>query len=161
MGVKGNTNGFKKGAPSANPGGRPKGSQSKFSLAQAKTVAAEGITPLQFLLTIMRADTASLRKINVGYKPCTDDRISAAKAAAPYCHRKMPIGIDNGKGGPVGIYTAEQLAKLSDEELDKLSLILGKLAVIAGDNQSRVGASGASLGVAVAQSEAEDEDDGE
>lgn len=153
MGAKGNTNGFKKGAPSANPNGRPKGSKTKFSLAQAKTVAAEGITPLQFLLTIMRGDTASLRKINIGYKPCTEDRIRAATAAAPYCHRKMPIGIDNGRGGPVGAYTAEQLGKLSDKELDALSIILGKLAVIGSDDQSRVGATGASLGIAVQQSE--------
>lgn len=56
-------------------------------------------------------------------------RIQAATSAAPYVHRKKPIGIDGGEGKPIAMVSAAQLAQLSDEELDKLLSVLGKLQV--------------------------------
>jgi hypothetical protein len=43
-----------------------------------ETIAAEGITPLEYLLSVMRDDKADLTR-----------RIDAAKAAAPYVHARL------------------------------------------------------------------------
>jgi hypothetical protein len=51
----------------------------------------------------------------------------AANAAAPYIHRRMPIGIEGGdRDKPLVLATAAQLRQLSDEELDVLMKITGK-----------------------------------
>lgn len=89
------------------------------------------MTPLQFLLTMMRADPEELKKIGIKPTDATPDRRhNAATAAAPYVHRKMPIGIDNGNGGPVTFATPADLAKLSTADLKKLEEVMTKLAAI-------------------------------
>lgn len=110
---------FKKGNA-----GRPKGSKTKPSIMLMKLTEAQrmemakrhGITPLDFLMSILRDPNATL-----------DDKIDAAKAAAPYMHRKQPIGIDNGQGGPIGFYTIGDLSALTDEELVTMKSALQKL----------------------------------
>lgn len=63
----------------ARPGaGRKPGSRDKLAREQAERVAAEGITPLDFLLTVMRDECEERAK-----------RIDAAKAAAPYVHPRL------------------------------------------------------------------------
>lgn len=94
---KGST--FKKGV-AANPEGKGrKGAKegvlvrySRFSEAQRLSYALEfGITPLQFLGSIVRDESQP-----------TDLRIEAAKAAAPYVHRKLaPILEDIASGGQI------------------------------------------------------------
>jgi hypothetical protein len=84
---------FKKG----NPGGpgRPKGSKDKRG---ARVLAAElrerilrsDLTPLGFLMEVMQDEERFL-----------EDRIDAAKAAAPYIHQKMPTKLD--LGGEINI----------------------------------------------------------
>lgn len=100
-------------------------------MEQARAAAESGVTPLQFLLALMRCNPETLAELRVNPKEVTVyTRKDAAVQAAPYVHRKMPIGIDNGAGGPVGIYTPDQLMRLTDEEVEKLAAIVGKLAVL-------------------------------
>lgn len=76
-----------------NPGGRPKGVPNKASIARQIKVARGGITPLDYLLKIMRdeAETPTVR-------------LDAAKAVAPYVHPKL-ASVQNthtgADGGPV------------------------------------------------------------
>jgi len=59
-------------------GGRVKGVPNKASAAKAQEVAASGLTPLDYMLAIMRDETATV-----------DRRDDMAKAAAPYVHPKL------------------------------------------------------------------------
>jgi hypothetical protein len=59
-------------------GGRPKGAKNKQSLGARIARLKAGITPLDFLLNIMR-DTEAAASL----------RFEAAKAAAPYCHARL------------------------------------------------------------------------
>ena len=45
------------GNRTGNPRGRPKGSPNKATAAKAAEVAASGLTPLDFMLSIMRDET--------------------------------------------------------------------------------------------------------
>lgn len=67
------------GRGGSRPGaGRKKGAVNKKTAEVQKAVAESGITPLEYMLQIMR-DTALEPK----------DRLSAAIAAAPYVHAKL------------------------------------------------------------------------
>lgn len=59
-------------------GGRPKGARNKKTDAQIAAVAASGLTPLDFMLSILRDP-----------KRGDEERFEAAKQAAPYCHAKL------------------------------------------------------------------------
>lgn len=96
----------------------PNWAQHAIDAAERKRLAKEaGMTPLEFMLSIM---CDSGERIYI--------RMDAAKLALPYFHRKMPIAIDNGAGGPVGVYTKEQLARLSGPELQVLESLMVKLS---------------------------------
>ncbi len=58
--------------------GRPQGAANKFSEAAREIAASEGITPLEYMLAILR-DTNLPR----------EHRMDAAKAAAPYMHSRL------------------------------------------------------------------------
>ena len=58
--------------------GRPKGSRNKASVAREAEIAESGKTPLEFLLDIMRDESADMEM-----------RMSAAKAAAPFVHPRL------------------------------------------------------------------------
>lgn len=88
----------RRGRPPGYPktGGRKKGTPNKVKNKNsierdALTLAGEGETPLAFMLRMMRDE-----------KQTIDVRLSAAKAAAPYCHRILKAmevtGLD---GGPI------------------------------------------------------------
>ena len=63
----------------------------KCTLAQVEAAAAGGLMPLEHLLAVMRDPNES-----------DDRRMSAAIAAAPYCHRKLKaIEHTSVDGGPV------------------------------------------------------------
>lgn len=70
-----------------NPGGpgRPKGSKDKKQEALRSGVINSGLTPLEFFKQIYENEGMLL-----------EDRLEAAKAAAPYIHQKMPTKIDMG-----------------------------------------------------------------
>jgi hypothetical protein len=58
--------------------GRPKGTPNKKTAELRAKVEAEGVTPLDFLLGVMRDDAEDM-----------DRRIECAKAAAQYVHPKL------------------------------------------------------------------------
>jgi len=57
--------------------GRKKGGRNKLT-QEAIAKASDGLSPLDYLLSIMRDDKVDEQR-----------RIDAAKAAAPYCHAKL------------------------------------------------------------------------
>lgn len=150
---------WKKGDPRASQagkiGGRPAGSASVLSDAKRKWLTQTGQTPLDFLTAVYRNqlyedyevevidEKKGLVRLYPRLDPVTgaiavnnkhipveiERRIAAATAAAPYVHRKMPIGIDGGEGKPLAFVSADQLAKLSDGELAKLLEIMGRLGI--------------------------------
>lgn len=59
-------------------GGRPKGSPNKATQARQAEIAASGLTPLDYMLAILRDETAE-----------HESRKWAAQNAAPYVHPKL------------------------------------------------------------------------
>lgn len=95
--------------------GRKPGVPNKASIERQKKVAATGITPLDYMLKVMR-------------NPKADDarRDEMAKAAAPYVHPKLASMQHTGRnGGPI---QTVDLTKLSGDELAQLEAIFGPLA---------------------------------
>lgn len=58
--------------------GRPKGAAAKRTREIADKAASEGLTPLEFMLQVLRDETAEMGA-----------RFEAAKAAAPYVHPRL------------------------------------------------------------------------
>jgi hypothetical protein len=87
--------------PGERRGGRKKGTPNRKTAAMIKAVRQSGITPLDFMLEVMRG------KPPEGAGPAefiafTNLRFEAAKAAAPYVHPKLSAIEHTGKdGGPV------------------------------------------------------------
>lgn len=68
-------------------GGRKKGVPNRASAAKAAEIAASGLTPLDYMLAVMRAETEE-----------PDRRLEAAKSAAPYVHPKLSnVEVEAGK----------------------------------------------------------------
>lgn len=79
------------GKRTGRPRGRPKGVPNKATAAKAAEIAASGLTPLDFMLKIMRDET----------KP-DGLRASMARDAAPYVHPRLAAIEHSGKdGGPI------------------------------------------------------------
>lgn len=98
-----------------------------ISLTEARrTAESYGIFPLNFWLENLN-DTAP-RDSKESHLQHLMFRHECAKAAAPYVHRKMPIGIDNGAGGPINTISPDALSKLSEIELEQFQSIMFKLA---------------------------------
>ena len=71
--------------------GRPKGVANKVTLKREKAIAASGLTPLDYMLSVLRDEDNAL-----------DVRLDAAKCAAPYCHPRLATITHNGPdGGPM------------------------------------------------------------
>lgn len=64
--------------PGERRGGREKGTPNKRTAEKAAEVEASGLTPLDFMLNVMRDDAQAM-----------DLRFDAAKAAAPYVHARL------------------------------------------------------------------------
>lgn len=72
--------------------GRPKGAASKRTRDVADAAASEGLTPLEYMLEVLRDEGAERA-----------DRMDAAKAAAPYIHPRLSsveVG-GQGEGGEI------------------------------------------------------------
>jgi hypothetical protein len=95
--------------------GRKLGSPNKASAARQAKVAATGITPLDYMLKVMRDEKADAGR-----------RDDMAKAAAPYVHPKLASMQHTGRGG--GPIQHVDLTKLSGDELAQLETIFGPLA---------------------------------
>lgn len=71
--------------------GRPAGSPNRKTRELADRLLAEGLTPLAYLLSVVRDEGAERAQ-----------RMDAAKAAAPYCHARLAAIEHSGPdGGPV------------------------------------------------------------
>lgn len=71
--------------------GRPAGAVTKKTREIAESAVSEGITPLDFMLNVLRNETADIK-----------DRMWAAEKAAPYVHAKLASVEHSGKdGGPM------------------------------------------------------------
>lgn len=80
-----------KGSPKF--GGRKKGTPNKATARKAEEIAASGLTPLDYMLSVLRDER---QEDNV--------RLDAAKAAAPYVHPRLANVELNGKdGGPLQV----------------------------------------------------------
>lgn len=79
--------GFRQGA------GRKKGSPAKLDAEARKKAFEGGLTPLDYMLSVLRDQSNSMA-----------DRMDAAKAAAPYVHAKLANVEHTGKdGGAIAI----------------------------------------------------------
>jgi hypothetical protein len=86
---------------------------------QAKYIATRGQHPFDALKSISQ---------NPLCRPA--DRIGAAKALLEYSHRKVPTNFElSGKGGGAIKLDSNQLANLSNDELDTLYALLNKAVV--------------------------------
>lgn len=65
-------------APGERRGGREKGTRNKRTEEQARAIADSGLTPLEYLMSIVR-DTEASQEL----------RIDAAAKAAPYVHPRL------------------------------------------------------------------------
>src|SRR5215211_7333844 len=59
-------------------GGRRRGSKNKMTIARESAIAASGVSPLDYMLTVMRDETADSAR-----------RDRMAQAAAPFLHAKV------------------------------------------------------------------------
>lgn len=88
---------------------------SKFELE--KSLKASDLKPLDMLLAVLRNDSLPLPV-----------RLDAAKNAAPYCHKKMPMAIEGGDKPVIGL-PMDALRSLSAKELKALEELLSKAGV--------------------------------
>ena len=91
-------------APGERRGGRRKGTPNKVTVKRAAEIAESGKTPLDFMLSVLRDEDASIK-----------ERMWAAVAAAPYCHAKPRPVAANAAGvvvEVVHITHEERLAEL-------------------------------------------------
>lgn len=101
--------------------GRRPGIPNKASAERQKKVAATGITPLDYMLKVMRDGKADVSR-----------RDDMAKAAAPYVHPRLATTTHQGKnGGPI---QTVNLTSVSDADLDRLEALFGPLAGGTGDD---------------------------
>lgn len=83
--------------PTGKPRGRPKGSASKRTAEIANAAAAQGITPLEYMLNILRDESAD-----------AELRRWAAEKAAPYVHARL-AAVDH--SGSVDLNLGDRLDK--------------------------------------------------
>lgn len=95
-------------------GGRKPGTPNKRNAETQAQVAASGLTPLEFMLKIMRNDTPPDGANDAQTLAFHSLRFEAAKAAAPYVHAKLASVEVTGKdGGPVETITRVELVPLA------------------------------------------------
>ena len=89
--------------------GRPKGAASLKTREIANRAVAEGITPLEYLLLVMRDENAS-----------PPSRLEAAKSAAPYVHPRLSAVDVSSKDGTMTPKAALDVSKLSSQTLAEI-----------------------------------------
>jgi hypothetical protein len=70
--------------------GRPKGVPNKANAERQAAIAASGLTPLDYMLAVLRDENADGQR-----------RLEAAKSAAPYVHPRLASIEHAGSGSPI------------------------------------------------------------
>jgi hypothetical protein len=94
--------------------GRKKGVPNKRTAEVQKAVEESGVTPLEFMLTIMRTEPGDVEDPRL-MQAIMEMRFEAAKAAAPYVHAKLASVELSGK---VGLTKAD----IDDAELAAIAI---------------------------------------
>jgi hypothetical protein len=100
--------------------GRPPGSRAKVDEIQEQLTTqalTEGLMPLEFFLLVMRDEKKGLNL-----------RFEAAKAAAPYVHKRQPIAVEHVEQ-EYKVFDITQLEGLTDAELEAMETIMAKAAL--------------------------------
>lgn len=145
-------------------GRRPKGAKNKLTETKVMLMAKTGMMPLDFMTAVYRNQLYDEYDVNVAddgvtqyFTPKTDpktgeivaekidvtlqQRIICATNAAPYVHKKQPVGIEMGDQGKRTI-TADAIAKMPTEQIEAfLSMLdaLGLKAEFEGFESPRLG----------------------
>jgi hypothetical protein len=86
----------------AKTGGRQKGTPNKTNAERQAQVASSGLTPLDYMLSVLRDESADATQ-----------RAWAAKEAAPYVHNKLAAVTHTGtSGGPIQVNITSDFAGL-------------------------------------------------
>ncbi len=94
-------------APGERRGGRQKGTPNWATAAREAAIAESGKTPLDFMLSVLRDEDASIK-----------ERMWAAVAAAPYCHAKPRPVAANAGGRTVNV----EIRRFSEESEEQALL---------------------------------------
>lgn len=95
-------------------GGRKAGTPNRATAAREKAIAASGLTPLDYMLTLMRDERLPRQ-----------ERLEAARSAAPYVHSKLIATEASGKnGGP--IIHEHRMSFTDDDRARALELFLSR-----------------------------------
>lgn len=106
--------------------GRRKSALNKMTALAKRKALESGITPLEYMLNVMRNDRADTKR-----------RDDMAKAAAPFVHSRA-IEHTGRDGGPISTL---DLTKATDEQLAALETVFGPLAESSdGDEGNQAGA---------------------
>ncbi len=94
--------------PGERRGGRKPGTRNKATAAKAAAIAASGLTPLDYMISVLRDESAEPQA-----------RMEAAKSAAPYVHPRLASIEHGGKdGSPVKVETIQiRLVRAKDEDV--------------------------------------------
>lgn len=104
-------------------GGRKKGVPNKATAKREKEIAKSGMTPLEYMLKVMRNPRAS-----------HDRRDDMAKAVAPYVHPKLASLQHTGAGGgPIQTVALDRLKGMDDKELEVLERALIQIGLVDGN----------------------------
>jgi hypothetical protein len=106
--------------------GQKQGSVAKIDAEARKRMIEGGITPLDFLLAVMRDNHQDVRV-----------RLDAAKTAAPYCHARLASTELSGESiepGETKTIQTLDISGLSDDELDVLERALEKTSLGTGQS---------------------------
>jgi hypothetical protein len=103
--------------------GRKPGSATKKTREIAEKAMEQGITPLEFMLNIMRAEAPETEDPRLMLDAMAM-RFEAAKAAAPYMHPRLAAVEHSGpNGGPIEGKTTLDVSGLSMEQLRAVASI--------------------------------------
>ena len=117
--------------PGERRGGRQSGTPNQATGARAAAIAASGLTPLDYLISVMRDEDAPRA-----------ERMQAAVKAAPYVHPRLAAIEDS---GPIEVEPEIDLMELTDEERDMLQHLLESMearreaAALGDDSRLRAG----------------------
>ena len=89
-------------------GGRRAGTPNRATAAKAAAIEASGLTPLDYMLTVLRDEKAPAA-----------DRLAAAKAAAPFVHPKLMAKEASEQEGAANLAEELRYQRLRDEAVQR------------------------------------------